>query len=145
MLLSHPKQSKNVKKTPKFFVWVCCTDIMSVGPLPWYNNIFIGVLMSTVHRSPKSVQLKGPLGWIAKLRRRPWRIWIFDYNNKLVQFQTYFYTAAVNSHQHLLLKNLVTCVCMLNYHYMLRRILLHEKTLDQRLNLSCNHHLYWTL
>ena len=144
MLLSHPKQSKNVQNTPKFFVWVCCTDIMSVGPLPWDNNIFIKVLMSTVQRSPKSVQLKGPLGWIAKLRRRPWCIWIFDYN-KLVQFPTSFYTAAANSYQYLLLKNLVTCVCMLNYHYMLRGILLHEKTLDQRLNLSCNHHLNWTL
>ena len=88
MLLSHPKQSKNVQNTPKFFVWVCCIDIMSVGPLPWDNNIFIKVLMSTVQRSPKSVQLKGPLGWIAKLRRmRPWCIWIFDCD-KLVQSPT---------------------------------------------------------
>ena len=51
-----------------------------------------------------------------------------------------FYAAAVSSHQHLLLKNLVTCMCMVNYHYLLTRILLHEKAFDQRLDLSCNHH-----
>ena len=38
-----------------------------------------------------------------------------------------FYAAAVSSPQHFLLKNLVTCLCMVNYHYLLTRILLHEK------------------
>ena len=46
MLLSQPKQSKNDYPTPKFFFWVCCTDTMYVGPLPWDNKIFLGVLMS---------------------------------------------------------------------------------------------------
>ena len=54
-----------------------------------------------------------------------------------------FYTAAANSYQHLLLKIFVTCLCMVDYHYMLTQILLHEKALDQRINLSCNHHSGW--
>ena len=106
MLLSHPKQSKNVRNTPEILVWVRCTDIMSVGPLSWDNNIFMGVLMSRgVQRVSNS-----KAHWDELQNCVEWGLGVFEYLTvtNWCSPQHVFYAAAVKSHQHLLLKKLVT-------------------------------------
>ena len=108
MLLSHPKQSKNVRNTPEILVWVRCTDIMSVGPLPWDNNIFMGVLMSRgVQRVSNS-----KAHWDELQNCVEWGLGVFEYLTvtNWCSPQHVFYAAAVKSHQHLLLKK----TCYLN-------------------------------